>query len=53
MRLSFSSLNVGTVDICMYGHPIQQSMDQSGKVANPARGQLNRENYFFPVLVPA
>ena len=27
-----------------YGHHIQQSMDQPGKVANPARGQLNREN---------
>ena len=25
--------------------------DQPGKVANPARGQLNRENYFFPVPV--
>ena len=24
-------------------------MDQSGKVANPARGQLNRENEYFPV----
>ena len=23
-------------------------MDQPGKVANPARGQLNREKYFFP-----
>ena len=23
--------------------------DQSGKVANPARGQLNRENEYFPV----
>ena len=22
--------------------------DQPGKVANPARGQLNRENVFFP-----
>ena len=30
--------------VCMYGHHIQQSMDQPGKVANPARGQLNREN---------
>ena len=29
---------------CMYGHHIQQSMDQPGKVANPACGQLNREN---------
>ena len=29
----------------MYGHHIQQqSMDRPGKVANPARGQLNREN---------
>ena len=26
-------------------------MDQPGKVANPARGQLNRENEYFPVLV--
>ena len=24
-------------------------MDQSGKVANPARGQLNRENEYSPV----
>ena len=30
--------------VCMYVHHIQQSMDQPGKVANPARGQLNREN---------
>ena len=27
-------------DVCMYGH---SSMDQPGKVANPARVQLNRE----------
>ena len=26
-----------------------KSMDQPGKVANPARGQLNRENGYFPV----
>ena len=25
--------------------------DQPGKVVNPARGQLNRENVFFPVPV--
>ena len=25
-------------------------MDQPGKVANPARGQLNRENELFVVL---
>ena len=29
---------------CMYGPHLQQSIDQPGKVANPARGQLNREN---------
>ena len=28
-------------------------MDQPDKVANPARGQLNRENEYFPVLVRA
>ena len=27
--------------------------DQPGKVANPARGQLNRETYFFSVPVRA
>ena len=30
--------------VCMYGDHILHSMDQPGKVANPARGQLNREN---------
>ena len=29
--------------VCMYGHRYSKSMDQPGKVANPARGQLNRE----------
>ena len=28
-------------------------VDQLGKVANPARGQLNRENEYSPVLVRA
>ena len=28
-------------------------MDQPGKVANPARGQLNRENKYSPVPVCA
>ena len=27
--------------------------DEPGRVANPARGQLNRENVFFPVPVRA
>ena len=37
----------------MYGHTCSKSMDQPGKVANPARGQLNRENKYFPVRVRA
>ena len=31
----------------MYDHHLQQSMDQPGKVTNPARGQLNRGNTDF------
>ena len=38
----------GGVHLCMYCHTYSKSMDQPGKVANPARGQLNRENIFFP-----
>ena len=30
-----------------------KSTDQPGKVAKPARGQLNRENKYFPVPVGA
>ena len=33
----------------MYGHTYSKSMDQPAKVANPARGQLNRENEHSPV----
>ena len=32
---------------------LKQSVDQPGKVANPARGQLNRENDHFPIPVRA
>ena len=28
----------------MYGHTYSKSKDQPGKVANPARGELNRKN---------
>ena len=35
--------------VCMYGHTYSKSMDQPGKVASPARGQLNRETSYFPV----
>ena len=38
-----------TYQVCMYGHTYSKSMDQPGKVANPARGQLNRENEYSPV----
>ena len=30
-----------------------KSKDQPGKVADPARDQLNRENEYFPVSVRA
>ena len=34
--------------VCMvthiYGHTYSKSMDQPGKVASPAHGQLNRKN---------
>ena len=39
--------------VCMYGHTYSKSMDQPGKVANPFRGQLNKENEYFPVRVRA
>ena len=41
------------VDPCMYGHTYIKSMDQPGKVANSARGQLKRKNEYFPVRVRA
>ena len=37
----------------MYGHHIKQSVDQPGKVASPARGQLIREHENFSVPVRA
>ena len=38
------------MSVCMHGHTYSKSMDQPGKVASPARGQLNRENENSPVL---
>ena len=35
----------------MYDHTYSKGKDQPGKVANPARGQLKRENQCFPVRV--
>ena len=37
--------------VCVYGDTYSKSMDQPGKVANPARGQPNRENEYFPVRI--
>ena len=45
VRLSFPTPFIG-----MYGHTYR---DQPGKVANPARGQLNRQNEYSPVPVRA
>ena len=39
--------------VYMYGHTYSKSMDQPGKVASPAHGQLNRKNEYFPVRVRA
>ena len=33
--------------VCMYGHTCSKSIDQPGEVANPTRGELNRENKYF------
>ena len=52
----FSAINVDhqlALLLCMYGHTYSKSMDQPGKVASPARGQLDRENEYFPVRVRA
>ena len=40
--------------VCMVWPPhVYQSMDEPGKVANSARGQLNMENEYSPVPVHA
>ena len=39
--------------VCMYGHTFSKSMNPPGKVANPARDQLNRENEYFSVRIRA
>ena len=40
--------------VCVYMVIIySKGKDQPSKVANPARGQLNRENEFFPVPIRA
>ena len=39
--------------VCMVITYTKRSMNQPGKVVNPSRGQLNRENEYFPVAVRA
>ena len=46
-------MGMGYVDVYIYGHTYIKSMDQPGKVVNPARVQLNREKEYFPVRVHA
>ena len=47
------TLEAPNLPLCMYGHTYSKSNDQPVKVANPAHGQLNRENDCFPVPVRA
>ena len=39
--------------VCMVITSYSKGKDQPGKVASPARGQLNRKNEYFPVPVRA
>ena len=40
------------MDVDVVTHIARKSIDQPGKVANPARGQLNEKNECFLVRVP-
>ena len=44
---------LSAVNASSMGHTYSNSVYQPGKVANPARGQLDRENKHFPVRVRA
>ena len=44
--------NGGLVPDIMYGHTYSKCMDQPGKVAHPARGQLNKEKFSLSALAP-
>ena len=41
------------INVCMVTHTYSKNMDQPGKAASPARGQLNRKKEYFPVRVRA
>ena len=49
----FSFMYIMDVWMYVWSHTKQEYMDQAGKVAKPARGQLNRENEYFSVRVRA
>ena len=56
LHITAQSGPVIRVILCMYvcmDITYSKSKDQPGKVANPARGQLSRENEYFPVPVCA
>ena len=36
--------------VCMYCHTYSRRMDQPSKVVNPVRGQLSRDDIYFPCL---
>ena len=43
---SYILVQLVCIHVCMYSKHFQQSKGQPGMVANPARGELNRENTF-------
>ena len=51
--IQIATKNKKLCDSASNGIVFSKSLDQPGKVANPARGQLNRENEYFLVLVRA
>ena len=50
--LFVSHLRSMGLNVLLYGHTYIKSMDEPGKVANPARGQLNRENKYYRLPIP-
>ena len=52
-RIFYIRLCENSINQSINGHTYSKSMDQPGKVANRSRGQLNRENEYFPVRVRA
>ena len=51
--LCTNSIIICTRYVCCLVITYSKSNNQPGEVANPVRGQLNRENEFFPVPVRA